>query len=502
MSRLHQRETKDNLTLTDDATLHLEAARSALRRAVDCQVGTRAAFDVRERALLELSNEVGRRILEQDLQELAEQYNQPSLRVNEQVHDRHSQGTVNYSSQCGVLRVQRWIYRARRKRNDQTLVPMELAAGMVERATPALAYRLALGYAQCPGRHVQQQLRSSFRYAPSRSTQERIALSIGERARAQTPVIEPLVRQVERLPCGATGISLGLDRTTVPMEERLPEGARRAEGRRKRVKPYLRRAPAPFEVNYRMAYVGTVSFVDASGESLKTLRYASSADQGPGHVVASMMADVQQAHVQRCAEHRRRLPIAIVQDGAPEMWNLVTDAVTAAGFAKPRYEAIDWHHLVQRLCATLALLPLQKVDRERISRRWRMQLLNDDQAIDRIEKYIARALRGYADACAKTKRRVSLEDFRQLRSHLVYIRNNKSRMRYQTLRDAGMPVGSGATEGACKSTISVRAKGCGQRWKPPGINAVLTLRAHYMSKRLPAFWSIFSDAYKARVTAA
>ena len=59
-------------------------------------------------------------------------------------------------------------------------------------------------------------------------------------------------------------------------------------------------------------------------------------------------------------------------------------------------------------------------------------------------------------------------------------------MRYATMRDVGLPIGSGVTEGACKSLVSVRAKGSGQRWKSKGVNAVLTLRASFLSDRLPA----------------
>jgi hypothetical protein len=36
-------------------------------------------------------------------------------------------------------------------------------------------------------------------------------------------------------------------------------------------------------------------------------------------------------------------------------------------------------------------------------------------------------------------------------------------MRYAELVARGLPVGSGATEGACKSLVQVRAKSCSQR---------------------------------------
>lgn len=50
-------------------------------------------------------------------------------------------------------------------------------------------------------------------------------------------------------------------------------------------------------------------------------------------------------------------------------------------------------------------------------------------------------------------------------------------MRYATLRQQGLPCGSRATEGACKSVVKMRTKGSGQRWHEDGVTAALTLRA-------------------------
>ena len=48
-----------------------------------------------------------------------------------------------------------------------------------------------------------------------------------------------------------------------------------------------------------------------------------------------------------------------------------------------------------------------------------------------------------------------------LETHWTFILNNNDRMRYATLRANGLPCASGATEGACKSVVMIRAKGCG-----------------------------------------
>jgi hypothetical protein len=80
-----------------------------------------------------------------------------------------------------------------------------------------------------------------------------------------------------------------------------------------------------------------------------------------------------------------------------------------------------------------------------------------------------------------------------LRIYLTYIANNKHLMRYASVRNKGLPVGSGATEGACKSLIMIRTKGCGQRWHSSGVNSVLTLRSLYQNERLKKFWNAMSE---------
>jgi hypothetical protein len=60
----------------------------------------------------------------------------------------------------------------------------------------------------------------------------------------------------------------------------------------------------------------------------------------------------------------------------------------------------------------------------------------------------------------------------------------------------------GATEGACKSVVMMRTKGSGQRWHEDGVSAALTLRAVYLSERLPTLWSHLAADYSADVQAA
>ena len=230
-----------------------------------------------------------------------------------------------------------------------TLVPLDLDAGLVERTTPALGFRIALGYAKDHMRSCAEDMTADHRCPPSRSTLERVAKTIGTAATRVAPRIEPRLRRAERVPDGAVAISLGLDRTSVPMEEDVPAGETPATRRKTRQTPYTRTKPAPVNVNDRMAYVGTISFHDADGTALATRRYTAAAHESPtDRLVRPMMADLRHALRQVPA-----LAVGVIQDGAPELWNLLRPALLAEPLVTACYEATDRYHLTERLADVL-----------------------------------------------------------------------------------------------------------------------------------------------------
>lgn len=179
-----------------------------------------------------------------------------------------------------------------------------------------------------------------------------------------------------------------------------------------------------------------------------------------------------------------------LQDGAPEMWNLMRTAMEAAGVRR-WHEGVDRYHLNERLGEALRIAEPDAAKRKQKLGRWNDQLDKDDGAIDRIAAWLSREVEMHEGDDRKT-----LED------HWTYLHNNNDRMRYASLRRVGLPSGSGATEGACKSVVMIRAKGCGQRWHEEGVGAALTLRAVYMSERLPTLWPHFAAQYSSDVKAA
>src|SRR5438270_137526 len=69
-----------------------------------------------------------------------------------------------------------------------------------------------------------------------------------------------------------------------------------------------------------------------------------------------------------------------------------------------------------------------------------------------------------------------------------YFATNTERMRYPLFRGQGMHIGSRIAEAACKTIVSTRAKRCGTRWTPEGLDALLPLRAAVLNGAYDSFW--------------
>jgi hypothetical protein len=411
---------------------------------------------------LALSNEVVRADLTKALEAIVAEHGAEEVCVDGERFCFHAQGTKSYASLVGSLEVKRPTFRKAGVRNGPTIVALELAAGLMEGTTPAMANRVARGKAKDPSRDLYDDLVASHRLPPSRSTLEKKGNAIGTALHHRQALVEAVARRAETFPEGARTLVLGLDRTSSPMEEDLPEGTPRRERR----KPRVRKAPPPVEVNYRMAFVGTLALADAEGEMLRTYRYGATAADGPGASLRAMIQDVR-----RALRQDPTLRVVVVQDAAKEMWKHVTAALNAEPSVSNWEELVDYYHGVGHLWVAAEAM---EGDTHAIMSEWKAALRHDDDAIDAIAVTLKHEIsRGYLP-----RFRIAME------KELTFITNNGARMRYASLRDAGFPIGSGVTEGACKSFFSMRCKRSGQRWRNPGLRATLACRTQLLNGRL------------------
>jgi hypothetical protein len=455
------------------------------------------SFEQQEAVALSLANELVRDWTAEALHAIERNFGDEVVVAGER-YRRGSEGTIRYHTLCGPVAIRRAVYRQVGVHNGPTVVPLDLRAGLWENATPALAFSVTQGFASQPLRHYEAEMAAAHRCVPSRSTLERIGKRIGAAIETGLEETEPRIRAAEPFVEGVHSISIGLDRTTVPMAEVIP-GAPIPE-------PRIRRRPAPVSVNYRMAYVGTVSLHDEDGEVLSTKRFGATGQEGPDDIVERIGRELNHQRA------RYDAPISVIQDGAPELWTLIA-AMSERHQIPIADEVIDRYHVDERLARICEFVFGGYAGTEELYELWRHELDHSDTAIERIIKHLDALVWhsrfGVIDDdpaptfwTARDVHTIRGEALVGIEGHLEYLRRNRRRIRYASRRRAGLPIGSGATEGACKSVVTVRFKRSGQRWFESGVAPCLSLRALHLSERLRPAFVRSSRARTARLDAA
>ena len=168
--------------------------------------------------------------------------------------------------------------------------------------------------------------------------------------------------------------------------------------------------------------------------------------------------------------------VVVMGDGAPWIWHLAEmhfpDAV----------EIVDFYHAAEHLWEVGEALWGDRQTSVRTRswvRRYRRYLR--DGRVDLVIGAIDRS-RHQQDAVLSAERRATV------RLNRAYFERNAWRMRYSRFRQMGLPIGTGAVEGACKHVVRSRFKRAGMRWSDPGLRSMLALRLLRLNDRWEQLW--------------
>jgi hypothetical protein len=98
-----------------------------------------------------------------------------------------------------------------------------------------------------------------------------------------------------------------------------------------------------------------------------------------------------------------------------------------------------------------------------------------------------------------TKRKLFGAKRKTLLGVAEYFYRNRDRMRYDEYLAQGLPIASGSVEGACKNLIKDRMERSGMRWTQSMAEAVVKLRALYLSGDFDAYWAFHITQDQLRV---
>ena len=369
-----------------------------------------------------------------------------------------------YHTLAGSVDIERSLYRQSGQRGGQlagrVVDPVSRRAGVVGRGwLPRTARVMAHEVQQGTSRDAVATATEYGRLPYARSSFEPVAHLVGALAVAAHQDIEDVLIDAVEVPPEARSVSVSLDRVSVPMEEPRP----RPVGRPRKGAP-----KRPVARNVRMAYCGTVTLHDEQGAALHTIRY--------GCMPAGDVLGMRDRLVLDTATLMSKPPLelALLCDGAPEMWGLLDDWFTPEHFGDPIHRLVDFRHVLEKLGAAAPVLDGPAQAPARLNR-WRLALLNRRTAATEIlEKLVASGLdEGPGDD-------------HPVHAAITYLRSNSEtadRLNFARARRLGLPLGSGNVEATCKSLFALRLKRCCSRWKNDSGQHIVQLRALALSDR-------------------
>ena len=98
-----------------------------------------------------------------------------------------------------------------------------------------------------------------------------------------------------------------------------------------------------------------------------------------------------------------------------------------------------------------------------------------------------------------TKRGLSGAKRETLEAVADYLYRNRTRMRYHEYLANGWPIASGPVEGACKNLIKDRMERSGMRWIEQLAEAIVQLRAVYLSGDFDQYWAFHIEQDQKRL---
>ena len=381
------------------------------------------------------------------------------VEIRGEPHVRVGYGVGTYFTMAGPVPRKRPLYRKCGSRNAPVVDVISLRAGVIGNGwLPRTAQALAHLHQQGTSREAEQTARQMGRLPYSRASFERVPHELGSLYLEQRADIEDALTRELGIPKEAASISVSLDRTTVPMEE----PAKRPPGRPRKGAP-----KRPVTRQFRMAWCGTVTLHDAEGSALYTIRYGQMPNRDPHELCNGMANDVF-----RACEQRPDLKVALLADGAHEMWNLLEPHFPATVFGTVHRE-VDFWHLAEKLAAAAKVMTTDADAAKSLRRRWRKLLRRrkDAAAIILVELELS--------GCES----IVVDADHPVHEAITYLRNHGERMNYAGALKKGLPIASGNVEATCKTLVGIRMKRCGSRWKTETGDHVIHLRALALSDR-------------------
>jgi len=386
--------------------------------------------------------------------------------------------SATYYGKWGSHEIEEALFREMGVHNGPTIKPIELRMGMIARhMTPDLARVLGELCADGSSREVERTMRSTGLVPPGRAFIEKRMKQMAGEIADECDTLEEAARVATPVSAEVASVSCGLDRFSVRMSEPASEEVA-LPSRGHRAEPYERTPPAPREYHYRKAWVGSATTYNAAGKALSTWHYSVEAEADPNQLADRVAADVR--HI--LGKHAT-IPVHCIQDAAPELRAMPEALARALPSSAAVCELVDFEHLAKYYLDKVVDACEPEGDPQQMKSWYREELLRDDRAIDRIWRNLRDKAKRLDRQDATARDAVA--------AALRYIRKRRDKMRYASLYQSNLPIGSGATESTCWQ-MQRRVQRPGQSWEVPGLRGILAIRGLVLSERWSETWKPYA----------
>ena len=265
--------------------------------------------------------------------------------------------------------------------------------------------------------------------------------------------------RVEAGPASAPTLYLGLDGTGVPVRGAETEGrtGRRTDGAAKT-------REAKLAVVWSAERIGTDGAPARDpGSVTGSAAIESAATRDTDTEPAPFTRRVLREAARRGFDAAERR--VVLGDGAAWIWNIADEHFPGA------VQIVDVFHAAEHL---FDIARAVYGDDNDLARAWARQ--RRDELLAGAFDDMLRAIGTHADNCGEARKGCG------------YFADNRARMDYPAFRAAGLCIGSGVVEGACRNFVCGRVKRGGMRWTVVGADAILALRSCIVSDRFDDFW--------------
>jgi hypothetical protein len=340
-----------------------------------------------------------------------------------------------YQTPYGEVSVPRHVYQT--AQGGTTFCPLEREARIILTSTPRFAKQVSNKYGEGPAARVVRDLASNH----GRSV---TVCCVQDTAAMVAAVVQVKEEQwhyaTPPLPEAIRTIGVGVDGTCMLV---VKDG-------------------------HRQAMVGSISLYDKDGERHHTIYVAATPQYGKATFYQRMAREIE--HVRRLYPQAHLTGIA---DGSEDNWTFLRQYTSD--------ECIDFYHATAYLSWVARAVHLRDLKAREL---WL------EESCHKLKHQTGHAETLLTQMQSLDTQGLSETVQEELARATTYFANHYQQMPYAQRGEAKLPIGSGVTEGACKTIIKMRMCRGGAKWQEEGAAGVLSLRTLiYTEGRWEQFWA-------------